>query len=87
MLIIRTLRGVPVTCCAHRDQARVLMAGMEHHYVTPNRGAEIGPQPGTAGLAGRHPVDVYARRMLDEDVERLKVAWKAGCNRDRVQQG
>lgn len=80
VLIIRTLRGVPVTCCVHRDEARVLMAGMEHHYITRNVGADVGPQPYTTGLAGRHPVDVYAQRALDEDVARLKAAWLAGCN-------
>lgn len=85
MLIIRTLRGVPVTCCRSPWEARRLMAGMEHHYVTPNRGAEIGPHPGADGkLSSPHPVEAYASRMLTQDVERLAAAWKSGCNRGPV---
>ena len=82
MVIIRTLKGVPVTCCPYEADARLLMAGMENHYLTTNRGAEIGPQPGADGKLGSpHPVEVYAKRVLLVELERLKSAWMAGCNR------
>lgn len=80
-MTVRTLGGKPVTIVPDERAARQVMAGMEHHRATVDLGATHYFRGQPIQFGHPHPVEVYARARLAEDLAELEAAWLAGCNR------